>query len=160
MASMRVRLHGPLSRIADPSLPTSSQVTSPRLQQQIGLASGGYCSRLRPCCQLSCVRGGRQPAEPFLGALLVVLAPPRLMTAWACARAGKSVLVQALVANATVERLKCKRFCVGVPGWIRRSRTPRSCAHVSMARPQNARPLSGHSTRAEHAGWRIDRACA
>ncbi len=37
-------------------------------------------------------------------------------------------------------------FCVGLPGLISRSVTPRSCTHVSMARPENAEPLSVRNT--------------
>jgi hypothetical protein len=36
-------------------------------------------------------------------------------------------------------------FCVGLPGSISRSVTPRVCAQVSIVRPQNSKPLSVRS---------------
>ena len=67
------------------------------------------------------------------------------MTTWACAR---------LVNQCSFRHSSRKRplndsmyaFCVGLPGSISRSVTPRACAQVSIARPQNSKPLSVRST--------------
>ena len=60
-------------------------------------------------------------------------------------QAREPVSVQTLVAEASIERFD-DAFCVGLPGSINRSVTPPTCAHVSIARPQNSKPLSVRST--------------
>ena len=60
---------GPVVRFED-------LLTSPRLEWQGDLESGGDCTRFLH--QPSCISGGRQPAESLLRSLLVVFPSPRL----------------------------------------------------------------------------------